>query len=111
MCISTFVNVQEFEVTVTCVFQNSFLKVNYMKLITRFRKMAYTGVEFVDDGSVALVCTEWFTPRKRQVFWPPFRTQDQYDKVLKKLQTPDDTWTLYAVKRSFFASGKLNCKP
>ncbi|RLU23883.1 hypothetical protein DMN91_004091 [Ooceraea biroi] len=43
--------------------------------------MSFTGIEFTDDsgGGVALVSSQWLTPRKQEVFWPPYKFQSQYD--------------------------------
>lgn len=80
--------------------------------------MAFVGVEFSDDenheGGVALVSKQWLTPRKKEVYWPPIKSQKKFDDTLKKGEQPDESeWTLYSIKRSFFEEGnKINyCKP
>lgn len=73
--------------------------------------MAFTGVQFADDddGTVALVRTSWLTPRKTEVFWPPYKTQEQFNKSLKKGDLPSECWTTYKISRIFFDSGKGVC--
>lgn len=63
-------------------------------------------VEFDGEGGVGLVRDEWLTPRKKESFWPPYKLSMQYNKCLREGQTPDDTWTLCAVKRIFYSTGQ-----
>ncbi|KAF5280083.1 hypothetical protein FQR65_LT15097 [Abscondita terminalis] len=67
--------------------------------------MTFVVIEFLEDeggGSVALVCNNWFTPRKTKVLWPPYRKQEHY-KSLKAKETPDEhTWEIYKIKKKFF---------
>ncbi|KAJ8973091.1 hypothetical protein NQ317_006482 [Molorchus minor] len=42
------------------------------------------------------------TPRKREVWWPPYKQQTAFEKALKKGEVPNETWTLCKVARSFF---------
>ncbi|KAF5274637.1 hypothetical protein FQR65_LT16941 [Abscondita terminalis] len=62
------------------------------------------GVQFADSdgGTVAVINSKWFTPMKREVFWPPYKTQHHYDNALKKGETPTDSWPLYKISRTFF---------
>ncbi|KAF5276619.1 hypothetical protein FQR65_LT16261 [Abscondita terminalis] len=62
------------------------------------------GVQFADSdgGNVAVINSKWFTPMKREVFWPPYKTQHHYDNALKKGETPTDSWPLYKISRTFF---------
>lgn len=73
--------------------------------------MAYKGIEFADDsgGGVALISSQWLTPRKQEVFWPPYKSQSQY-KALKKGVIPeqDGSWTIYKIKRLFFETDDYN---
>lgn len=68
-------------------------------------------VEFVSDGDeeagiIALVHQPWLTPLKNQVWWPPYKTSAQFKKALFiEEEVKKDTWTLYNVKRVFFACG------
>ncbi|KMQ91808.1 hypothetical protein RF55_8283 [Lasius niger] len=68
--------------------------------------MSFTGIEFTDDsgGGIALVSSQWLTPRKQEVFWPPYKFQFQYDKAIKKGVVPeqDGSWKIYKIKRCFF---------
>lgn len=73
--------------------------------------MAFVGVEFVSDsdeetGVIALVHHSWFTPMRNQVWWPPYKTSAHFKKaLLTEEEVNEDTWTLYDVKRTFFACG------
>jgi len=71
--------------------------------------MAFVGIEFGScGGGVALVHSSWLTPRKQEVFWPPFKQQSQFNKALTKGTSPEEsTWQLYPVKRSFFEIGTI----
>ncbi|KAJ8957035.1 hypothetical protein NQ317_004832 [Molorchus minor] len=64
----------------------------------------FIGVEFDerDGGGVGLVHYTWLTPRKREVWWPPYKQQTAFEKALKKGEVPNETWTLCKVARSFF---------
>ncbi|XP_031350195.1 uncharacterized protein LOC116178316 isoform X2 [Photinus pyralis] len=65
--------------------------------------MAFVGVEFTENGTVGLVHSSWFTPFKREVFWPPYKTSNTFNRALTNAEEPDQSnWTLHAVKRSFF---------
>lgn len=67
----------------------------------------YIGVQFEEEGSLALVNELWITPRKREVFWPPVKNQIQFDKLLKNSARPDeDTWKLYKISRCIFECGE-----
>ncbi|KAK9659695.1 hypothetical protein QE152_g41622, partial [Popillia japonica] len=57
--------------------------------------MLFVGIEFSEKegGGIALVLRSWLTPRKKQVFWPPYKAQEEYNKALKNQQSCDpDTW-------------------
>lgn len=76
--------------------------------------MAYVVVEFeenVDDderGGVAAVHSSWLTPRKREVFWPPYKEQSRFDRALKNGEAvdPDNGWIIYKLSRIFYESGE-----
>ncbi|KAB0798550.1 hypothetical protein PPYR_09543 [Photinus pyralis] len=69
--------------------------------------MAYAGVEFADDNAVALICSSWLTPRKKHLYWPPYQSQDLYDKALRKNEHHVESWVQYSINRCFFFCGKL----
>ncbi|KAF5303245.1 hypothetical protein FQR65_LT19000 [Abscondita terminalis] len=54
------------------------------------------------ECSVALVSSVWLTPRKKEVFWPPYKQAAQFERVLKNHTNSDDSWKLYAISRCFF---------
>ncbi|KAF5284713.1 hypothetical protein FQR65_LT13415 [Abscondita terminalis] len=61
-------------------------------------KMAFVGIQF-EDSSIELVCEEWFTPRKKETFWPRYKQRADYYKSLKSHEIPNDaTWELHGVK-------------
>ncbi|KAF5284928.1 hypothetical protein FQA39_LY16883 [Lamprigera yunnana] len=67
--------------------------------------MAFTGIEFSEHGGggVALICSEWLTPRKRHCFWPPIKSSVQFEKALiKRISTNEQDWAQYEVSRCFF---------
>ncbi|CAH0546626.1 unnamed protein product [Brassicogethes aeneus] len=74
--------------------------------------MAFIGVEFTkeeDGGGLGIVHYKWLTPRKSECFWPPFKTQTKYEKVLKQGTSPDEQqWKLYKVHRVFFECDDLD---
>lgn len=68
----------------------------------------FSVVEFSEE-SVSVVRTEWFTPRKQNVFWPPIIDTHKFDTVLRKGKPAVDseTWELNSVKRCFYKTGWL----
>ncbi|KAF2895590.1 hypothetical protein ILUMI_10585 [Ignelater luminosus] len=61
-----------------------FLKFVYLQCY-RLAKKLFVGVEF-EDGAVALVNATWLTPRKKEIQWPPYKTQFEYNKALLKAE-------------------------
>lgn len=82
--------------------------------------MAFVGIEFCteevnDSGSLAIVHSQWLTPRKREVLWPPVKTQGNFDKLhyhnyfdMKKGEIPTEKWQIYKIKKVVFTTGKSN---
>lgn len=70
--------------------------------------MSFVGVEFAtEDEGVALVHERWFTPKKQEIFWPPYKQQSKFVRALKTGEFPDtNTWKLYSISRCFFRSSK-----
>lgn len=69
----------------------------------------FAVVQFDDEGGngLAVVHTRWLTPRKTEVFWPPFKDSSSFNKALKQGQEVDEAkWKIYAIKRKFFETGK-----
>ncbi|XP_025162047.1 uncharacterized protein LOC109503742 isoform X3 [Harpegnathos saltator] len=70
--------------------------------------MAFVGVEFANEDSannnteVAIVNVRRFTPNKTNVFWPPVKSQDRYEKLLKQGATPTNEWSLCQVTKTYF---------
>ncbi|XP_029171348.1 uncharacterized protein LOC114940763 [Nylanderia fulva] len=71
--------------------------------------MTFVGVEFIlndsdNEASIALVHCSWLTPRKKEVWWPPYKTGAQFKKALFREEKPkDQTWTLYGIKQILFS--------
>jgi len=74
--------------------------------------MAFLVVEFDnnstnDENEVGIVSSKWFTDHTRkEVYWPPVKTQEKYEKVLKRMEMPTNEWMLCSVKKIFFGTGK-----
>ncbi|KAB0803363.1 hypothetical protein PPYR_00333 [Photinus pyralis] len=67
--------------------------------------MEFLGVEFSAScgGGLAIINRNWLTPRKKNAFWPPYKTQSVYEKALKTGETPNEAnWKIYPVSRCFF---------
>lgn len=48
----------------------------------------------------------WFTPLKREVWWPPYKQQSSFNKAVQKGEIPDEnSWKLYSVHRLCFYEG------
>ncbi|KAI4465075.1 reverse transcriptase (rna-dependent dna polymerase) [Holotrichia oblita] len=76
--------------------------------------MSFVGIEFSEKegGGIALILGSWLTPRKKQVFWPPYKSQEDYKKALKNQQSCDpETWQLYDIRRIFFEDGNYFLPP
>lgn len=58
------------------------------------------------ENSVAIVRKSWLSPRKREVFWPPAKSQKAFDRTLQ-IQTHEDieTWNMYPVARCLYETG------
>lgn len=67
----------------------------------------YAVIEFSPQqgGGLSLVSKKWLTPRKKEVFWPPYKEQAQFTRSLKRSEEINcETWRLYNVHRIFFES-------
>ncbi|XP_072400660.1 uncharacterized protein [Diabrotica undecimpunctata] len=75
----------------------------YFRLIYVHSYMSFVLIEFdeKEGGSVAVVHQNWLTPRKKEVYWPPYKTQALYDKAVKKGDSCTEDWQLFTVKRIF----------
>ncbi|CAH0546897.1 unnamed protein product [Brassicogethes aeneus] len=63
---------------------------------------SFIGVQFEEEGNIALISSNWLTPRKTETFWPPYKGRDRYTKALLKHCAPEPDWPFYKVKRVFF---------
>lgn len=69
----------------------------------------YKVIEFneADGGGLAIVHTKWITPRKKEVFWPPYKDNVTFMRALKRGEDiNENTWQIYGIARNFFESGK-----
>ncbi|KAK4886522.1 hypothetical protein RN001_002793 [Aquatica leii] len=66
--------------------------------------MDFVGVQFSQDGGLAVVHEKWLTPRKTEVYWPPCKKQHDYDKLLKCGDEPKDHWQLFSISKLYFES-------
>jgi hypothetical protein len=68
----------------------------------------YSVIEFKGSLEVAVVCAKWLTPRKKEVFWPPYKENGIFMRALKKQEELDPKiWKLHVVERIFHETGKL----
>lgn len=70
----------------------------------------FVGIQFqANEGSqLALVHTKWLTPRKKEVWWPPYKLQEQYNRALRKGDSPTENWRIFDVARSLFLEGRTH---
>ncbi|KAK4878757.1 hypothetical protein RN001_011263 [Aquatica leii] len=66
--------------------------------------MDLVGVQFSQDGGLAVVHEKWLTPRKTEVYWPPCKQQHDYDKLLKCGDEPKHHWQLFSISKLYFES-------
>ncbi|KAK4877256.1 hypothetical protein RN001_009762 [Aquatica leii] len=73
--------------------------------------MAFVGIEFSEEsgaGVFELVHSSWLTPKKQEVWWPPLKHREAFDKALRKGDLPEEeTWSIYKIKRCFFKEGSI----
>lgn len=63
------------------------------------------GIQFAEEdgrNNIALISSNWLTPKKQHTFWPPYKKQYKYEQSLKKGETPTHKWTLYKIKQVLF---------
>lgn len=72
--------------------------------------MSFIIVQFTEaeGGGISVIHKNWLTPRKSEVFWPPFKDQSQYNKALKKGEPVNtETWKIFKVVKCFYSTGKF----
>lgn len=60
----------------------------------------YSVVEFDQGagGGLAIVHANWLTPRKKEVFWPPYKEHGRFNRALKKGEEINtNTWDIYGI--------------
>ncbi|KAJ8937837.1 hypothetical protein NQ314_011698 [Rhamnusium bicolor] len=72
--------------------------------------MTYVIVEFHEQygGGVAAIHSSWFTPLKKEAFWPPYKEQQRFDKALRFGEVADEnSWKLYGIARIFYETDDI----
>ncbi|KAK4880820.1 hypothetical protein RN001_008966 [Aquatica leii] len=69
----------------------------------------YSVIEFSDEegGGVAIVHCKWFTPRKKEVFWPPYKDPNAFNRALIKGVDVSEDWKLFKINRNFYETDDL----
>lgn len=70
----------------------------------------FVVIEFEENcgGGLAIVCSNWLTSRKTEVFWTPYKENTQYLRALKIQENFNvETWKIFDVSRIFYESGML----
>ncbi|CAG9762341.1 unnamed protein product [Ceutorhynchus assimilis] len=66
----------------------------------------FAVIEFkeADGGGLSLVNSQWLTPRKQEVFWPPIKNSSNFSKVLRRVEQDidPDKWKLFGVEKVFY---------
>ncbi|KAL4704914.1 hypothetical protein ACJJTC_005702 [Scirpophaga incertulas] len=67
----------------------------------------YSLVQFKDNdgGTLSIVNSEWLTPRKNEVYWPPVKGTKAFERLLTC--SPNEKWHLYGVQRVFCETDSL----
>ena len=59
-----------------------------------------------DKKLVSVIHSHWLTPRKEEVYWPPYKTQNKFNSSLRVGEEPDeDSWALHSVSKILYATG------
>lgn len=68
----------------------------------------FVVIEF-EDGDLSIVHKKWLTPKKKEVFWPPYKDQAIFYRALKKVEDINtELWELFKVKKCFYETGMWN---
>ncbi|KAF5286254.1 hypothetical protein FQR65_LT12738 [Abscondita terminalis] len=59
-----------------------------------------------DGGGVAIANSKWFTPRKRELYWLPYKEISAYNKALKKGEDVNTDWKLFKIKILFYETAE-----
>lgn len=83
---------------------------NYFLCVFTKKFVMFELIEFEESsgGGLSIVHRKWMTPRKTEVFWPPYKEElSRYNKAVKQGELVDeDKWQLYKIKRCFYSCGK-----
>lgn len=69
----------------------------------------YNIIEFDElaGGGLAIVHCNWLTPRKKEVFWPPYKDHGSFKRALRRgEQINEKTWSIYGIAHNFYETGK-----
>ncbi|KAK4876952.1 hypothetical protein RN001_009458 [Aquatica leii] len=74
-----------------------------------YKSATYSVIEFSDEegGGVAIVHCKWFTPRKKEVFWPPYKDPNAFNRALIKGVDVSEDWKLFKINRNFYETDDL----
>lgn len=78
-------------------------------MYTERNNIMFAVVEFQSSagGGVSAVNAKWLTPRKKNVYWPPYKNQNQFNRALKQGEDVNPaSWELYPLSRIFHETGK-----
>ncbi|KAK4887247.1 hypothetical protein RN001_003518 [Aquatica leii] len=72
-----------------------------------YKEKMFQVVEF-EDSSIAIIRTDWLTPRKKQTFWPPYKKTADYEKCLTtKESCVIASWDTYVIKKKYYMTDNL----
>lgn len=76
--------------------------------VVPFLQDMFAVVEFCDTQGrgLAVINSQWLTPRKHEVYWPPIKDSVQFNKAVRSLnQCIDvDTWIPYKLSKIFYTT-------
>ena len=58
----------------------------------------YCVIEFVEEGSIAIVPSIWLSSDGNLSYWPPYNNNTQNQNAAKRCETPQNTWKTFAIK-------------
>lgn len=58
-----------------------------------------------DDGGLSIVHSQWMTPLKRHVYWPPCVDKLTFNKVLFGGETATSKWKIYDIGKVLYETG------
>ncbi|KAK4877336.1 hypothetical protein RN001_009842 [Aquatica leii] len=63
----------------------------------------------LENNNVGIVSSDWLTPLKGQVFWPPHKTQKLFNKAVREhVSVDEETWALYNVTKCHYETDNFD---